>query len=244
MKSLVVIYLLFISAFSFAQKPVPPPKGESKVYSPTISFFKNPPTPDEIWGKLFVDVQLKRALGDNKTFVDAVPKFAPAIVLEKYNQLNKVSGDSMDLKGFVLQNFNLPVDPKLIPSAKTNSLKEHLDKQWNSLVRKADVKQPYSSLLPLPKPYVVPGGRRREIYYRDSYFTMLGLAASNRYDLIENMLDNFAYLIKTYGHIPNGNRSYYLSRSQPPYFALMVDILQQKKGTSIYQKYLPALQKE
>jgi alpha,alpha-trehalase len=73
---------------------------------------------------------------------------------------------------------------------------------------------------------------------------MQGLAASNRYDLIENMLDNFAYLINVYGHIPNGNRNYYLGRSQPPYFALMVDILQQKKGKTIYKKYLGALQKE
>jgi neutral trehalase len=54
----------------------------------------------------------------------------------------------------------------------------------------------------------VPGGRFREIYYWDSYFTMQGLAVSNRYDLIEDMLDNFKYLIDTYGHIPNGNRNY------------------------------------
>src|SRR5205085_12237820 len=113
--------------------------------------------------------------------------------------------------------FILPLNPKRVSAVKSNSLKEHLEKQWNTLVRKADKKQAYSSLLPLPKPYVVPGGRFREIYYWDSYFTMLGLAASNRYDLIENMLDNFAYLVNTYGHIPNGNRNYYLSRSQPPY---------------------------
>jgi alpha,alpha-trehalase len=73
---------------------------------------------------------------------------------------------------------------------------------------------------------------------------MQGLAASNRYDLIENMLDNFKYLIDTYGHIPNGNRSYYLSRSQPPYFALMVDLLHEKAGDKVYKKYYSALQKE
>jgi alpha,alpha-trehalase len=73
------------------------------------------------------------------------------------------------------------------------------------------------SLIPLPYPYIVPGGRFQEIYYWDSYFTMLGLSVSGRFDLIENMVDNFSFLIKTLGHIPNGNRSYYISRSQPPF---------------------------
>ena len=62
--------------------------------------------------------------------------------------------------------------------------------------------------------------------------------------MIEHMLDNFAYLIKNYGHIPNGNRSYYLSRSQPPFFALMVQLLANEKGDSIYIKYADALEKE
>ncbi|MEO3957351.1 trehalase family glycosidase, partial [Chromobacterium piscinae] len=64
------------------------------------------------------------------------------------------------------------------------------------------------------KPYVVPGGRFGETYYWDSYFTMLGLAESGRDDLLRHMADNFAWLIDNYGHIPNGNRTYYLSRSQ------------------------------
>ena len=53
---------------------------------------------------------------------------------------------------------------------------------------------------------------------------MQGLAASNRCDLMEGMLDNFAYLIDQFGHIPNGNRTYYLSRSQPPFFASMINL--------------------
>ena len=84
---------------------------------------------------------------------------------------------------------------------------------------------PYSSLLPLPRPYVVPGGRFREIYYWDSYFTMLGLEESGRQDLVDDMVRDFAYLIDTYGHVPNGTRTYYLSRSQPPFFFEMVGLL-------------------
>ncbi|MDZ7880073.1 MAG: trehalase family glycosidase [Saprospiraceae bacterium] len=80
------------------------------------------------------------------------------------------------------------------------------------------------SLIPLPFPYVVPGGRFREMYYWDSYFTMLGLVASERFDIVNDMMRNFAYLIRTYGYVPNGNRTYYLGRSQPPVFALMVQL--------------------
>jgi alpha,alpha-trehalase len=73
---------------------------------------------------------------------------------------------------------------------------------------------------------------------------MLGLAESGEFEIIENMLDNFAYLIDRVGHIPNGNRSYYVSRSQPPYFAQMVALLASHRGDGIYQKYREALRKE
>ena len=70
----------------------------------------------------------------------------------------------------------------------------------------------------------------REVYYWDSYFTMLGLAESGHWDKVADMVANFAHEIDTYGHIPNGNRSYYLSRSQPPFFALMVELLAQHEA--------------
>jgi alpha,alpha-trehalase len=73
---------------------------------------------------------------------------------------------------------------------------------------------------------------------------MLGLKENGENETMKNMVDNFAYLINTYGHIPNGNRSYYLSRSQPPFFALMVELLASVNGDSTYTRYLPALEKE
>ena len=198
-------------------------------------------TPDVLWGKLFEEVQLKRIFKDNKTFVDAVPRFSREVILEKYNQ--QKARDTFDLLSFVQANFIVP-SPSSVKVKEGLSLKDHLEELWEVLQRQADTKQPNSSLLPLPKSYIVPGGRFREIYYWDSYFTMLGLMESKRFSLIENMLDNFKYLIDQYGHIPNGNRSYYLSRSQPPFFALMVDLLAQKKGPAIYKKYFSALEKE
>ncbi|HVF97517.1 MAG TPA: trehalase family glycosidase, partial [Flavisolibacter sp.] len=199
------------------------------------------PTPDKLWGQLFKEVQLARAMGDNKTFVDMVPQYKPDVILRKYAKLKKK--DSASLRTFVISNFYLPMTPA-VAVREDLSLNQHLTELWNTLTRKADTLRKYSSLLPLPDSYIVPGGRFREIYYWDSYFTMQGLATSNRYDLIEDMLDNFAFLINQYGHIPNGNRNYYLSRSQPPYFALMVELLHQRKGDQVYKKYLPVLEKE
>ena len=244
--TLTILINIFILYSAMAQtSPVKEGAGTKTYTSPTVKTKTQPLTPDNIWGKLFVDVQLKRALGDNKTFVDAVPKFEPSVIIRKYAALQKQRDTTnASLKNFIKENFKVPVTYNPVLPTGNSSLKQHLEELWPILTRKADISEKYSSLLPLPYPYVVPGGRFREIYYWDSYFTMQGLAVSNRFDLIENMLDNFKYLIDTYGHIPNGNRSYYLSRSQPPYFAMMVGLLQQKMGDRIYKKYLSALQKE
>lgn len=208
-----------------------------------IFCFGQAPTPDRLWGELFKEVQLKRIFPDNKTFVDCVPKSSPTVILRKYRSEKNKKG--FELKQFVLENFEVPV----ITTVKVTEglpLREHLEQLWELLSRKADTSTTnrYSSLLPLPHPYIIPGGRFREIYYWDSYFTMQGLAVSKRFDLIESMVDNFKYLIDTYGHIPNGNRNYYLGRSQPPYFAMMVETLAQHKGDTTYKKYLSSMEKE
>ena len=120
----------------------------------------------------------------------------------------------------------LPVQATAVRSPRdTVSIVTHIDGLWGELTRSTTSAPPYGSLLPLPHPYVVPGGRFREIYYWDSYFTMLGLQESGREDLVAAMVRNFAYLIDTYGHVPNGARTYYLSRSQPPLFFEMVGLL-------------------
>lgn len=242
-----LILALLLVSHGFAQKHSTLAEKGGKVYISTRQAkagLKKPPTPDEVWGKLFVDVQMKMVLGDNKTFVDAVPKFSREAILKKYMSALKNGDTSFKLKDFIFENFQVPVAVAVKRPKRNASLKKHLEELWQTLTRKADIIQQNSSLLPLPYSYVVPGGRFREIYYWDSYFTMQGLAVSSRLDLIENMLDNFNYLIRTYGHIPNGNRTYYLSRSQPPYFALMVELLHEKLGDRIYKKYLSAMQME
>lgn len=189
---------------------------------------------------LFEDVQLQNILGDGKTFPDCLPKRPLEEIEQDYQHLKDTA--NFDLKSFVLQNFGLPEKPAVHYQSNANhSVREHIHDLWNVLTRKPD--QSGGSLIPLPHPYVVPGGRFREIYYWDSYFTMLGLNVSSRQDLTQNMVDNFAYLINTIGYIPNGNRTYYLGRSQPPFFSLMVKLLAEVKK-NVLSKYLPHLEKE
>ena len=200
------------------------------------------PTPDVIYGKLFTDIQTSRVFADSKTFVDCTPKRKPAEIMKDYQ---KAQGVGFDLEKFVTDNFNLPPAPPAFKYVhQEKDVTKHIVNLWGILKREADKPVESSSLLPLPYPYMVPGGRFREIYYWDSYFTMLGLKESGEVKLIENMVDNFAFLINRYGHIPNGNRTYYLSRSQPPFFSMMVELLAGIKGKSVYKKYLPAMERE
>ncbi|HEY8400375.1 MAG TPA: alpha,alpha-trehalase TreF [Cytophagaceae bacterium] len=191
--------------------------------------------------ELFIEVQLQGVFNDSKTFPDAIPKQSMDSILLEFRNL---PAQNKDLKEFVQKNFELPQyigTPYTTDS--THSISEHLNHLWPYLTRQPDTIK-NSTLIPLPFPYIVPGGRFREIYYWDSYFTMLGLQVSGRKELIKNMVDNFAYLINTYNHIPNGNRTYYLSRSQPPYFSLMIQLLSEETGKDVLTDYLPALEKE
>jgi len=149
------------------------------------------------------------------------------------------------LRDFVSENFDLPRPVGADFRTDTSqTMEQHIRALWPVLTRPPDTPDVHSSLIPLPHPYVVPGGRFREVYYWDSYFTMLGLVASGRTDLVKSMLDNFAHLIGTLGHIPNGNRTYYLSRSQPPFFAAMVGLYARATDTTQVLPYLDALEAE
>lgn len=200
-------------------------------------------TPDQLYGQLFIDVQMQNILSDGKTFVDCIPKREPSKILEDYMKL-KTAKTKFSTLDFVKANFILPDTSTTLVITENKPVAEHINQLWEALRRKPADKIANSSLLDLPAPYIVPGGRFREIYYWDSYFTMLGLQVSGENETIENMVKNFAYLIEQNGHIPNGNRNYYLSRSQPPYFSLMIGLLAQIKGDGVYTTYQSALEKE
>ena len=194
-------------------------------------------------GPLFHDVQLARVFPDSKTFVDSRPRMAPSDIVARYATAKSAS--DFDLRAFVNEHFDAPrAIAGDVRSDTSQSMEEHIRALWPALTRQADPIDSRSSLIPLPGPYVVPGGRFREVYYWDSYFTILGLIQDKRTDLVKNMLDNFAYLVNTVGHIPNGNRSYYLSRSQPPYFSAMVGLYASAADTAAALPYLDAMEAE
>jgi alpha,alpha-trehalase len=218
--------------------PAPPPSvGQQPIFA-AIHY-----DPSRALAQLFHDVQMSGIFPDSKTFVDARPRLSPTEIVARYAAARGAPGFS--LRAFVEQHFDLPrAVGEGFRSDTARSMEEHIRALWPVLTRTADRPDAHSSLIPLPGPYVVPGGRFREIYYWDSYFTMLGLVESGRVDLLKNMLDNFAHLIRTVGHIPNGNRTYYLSRSQPPYFAAMVGLYATATDTTRALGYLDALEAE
>jgi alpha,alpha-trehalase len=201
-------------------------------------------TPDKIYGELFTDVQMAKIFPDSKTFVDCIPKRDPAAIVKDYIAAKNNPNLRFSLSLFVEHNFIIPASPTSNFKTTEKNLEAHITSLWKVLKRKNDTIVDGSSLLPLPHAYVVPGGRFREIYYWDSYFTMLGLKESGEYEMIEDMVKNFAYLIDRYGHVPNGNRTYYLSRSQPPFFSLMLELLAQIRGPQVFVQFQPALEKE
>ena len=201
-------------------------------------------TPDILFPELFEAVQASRVLGDSKVFVDAVARRDPADISNAYRRERHV--EDFDLETFVRSHFVLPDGggEQGVHNA-AQPVAEQIEDLWGALTREADQPVDRSSLIPLPNRYVVPGGRFREVYYWDSYFTMLGLAASGRRQLVRDMVDNFAYLIDEIGFVPNGNRTYYCTRSQPPYFSLMIGLLAEVEADdSVYAQYLPQLERE
>ncbi len=197
----------------------------------------------ENFQSLYEEVQKNAIFPDSKTFTDAVAKVSVEEILKNYQEQRRLP--NFNLRVFIEEYFILPVEMATgYESDAHKPIRQHIEDLWPILTRQPREMEGNGTLIALPYPYVVPGGRFREVYYWDSYFTMLGLKVSGQVKLIENMVNNFAYLIDHIGFIPNGNRTYYLGRSQPPFFALMVGLLAEIQGENTWQKYLLQLQKE
>lgn len=196
-------------------------------------------SPDELLGELFTEVQLHKLHSDSKTFSDSVPVRALHQIVRAYQIERQKPG--FNLETFVSDHFaaHEAHRPEIEELANIRDPKKHITKLWDALTHKTTLDA--GSLIALPYPYVVPGGRFSELFYWDSYFVMVGLAEDNRYDLIENMMKDFAFLIRKVGFVPSGNRTYLISRSQPPFFSYMVKLLAAKKGKRVLVKYLPYL---
>jgi alpha,alpha-trehalase len=106
-----------------------------------------------------------------------------------------------------------------------SEIRRFISAHWEETVRSSPEDQ--GTLLGLPYPYTIPTrkGAFQELYYWDTYFTCVGLLADGRADLATNNTRNLLALVERFGFVPNGNRTYYLSRSQPPYLAPLVDLV-------------------
>ena len=119
--------------------------------------------------------------------------------------------------------FGAPTPPELLRLRTQCKIQiAHLPHRIEHLgdVKESEIPQP--GLLYLPNRYVVPGGRFNEMFGWDSYFIILGLLRDGRVDLARGMVENFFYEIENYGAVLNANRTYFLTRSQPPFLSSMI----------------------
>lgn len=122
---------------------------------------------------------------------------------------------------------------------------QFIHENWHTCIR--ENKEDNDTLLGLPYPYIVPSpaGKFQEMYYWDTFFTCKGLLLSGRQELVKNCCDNMAYMVEKYGFVPNGSRTYYLTRSQPPYLSMMIrDVYDFYEDKEWLAAILPSLKKE
>lgn len=219
-------------------------------------------------GPLLHTVQTAKLFDDSKTFVDMKMKQPPPQTLENFHKFMKEHDHDPlqeDVNDFVRNNFEdagsefapwNPVDwvekPKYLEKIKDEDFKRwgvYLNGVWKDLGRKMkdEVKENHDlySIIWVPNPVIVPGGRFREFYYWDSYWIIQGLLLSEMYNTTKGMLENFVYIVDKYGHIPNGGRIYYLERSQPPLLVPMVKLyVDATKDFDFVEKRIQSLDNE
>ncbi|XP_028722233.2 trehalase isoform X1 [Peromyscus leucopus] len=226
------LHLLLLLGLGLGSQEALPPPCESQIYC---------------HGELLHQVQMAKLYQDDKHFVDMSLATSPEEVLQRFSELATAHNHSIpreQLQEFVQRYFQ-PVGQELqswipedwtdspqflqkVSDAKLRAWAKQLHQIWKKLGKKMKPEllthPERSSLIYSEHPFIVPGGRFVEFYYWDSYWVMEGLLLSEMASTVKGMLQNFLDLVKTYGHIPNGGRVYYLQRSQPPLLTLMMDL--------------------
>lgn len=219
-------------------------------------------------GPILKQVQISNALGDGKSFVDLLALHPVAHIQEKWDRLVEDRKDvsAEEVKGFLADNFGSHgwelqrvaelegwvEQPAYLTGISCDSLRRvgvEIHKIWKHLSARVDEsvmhKRDQTSMLYVPHPVVIPGGRFRENYYWDNYWIVKGLLASGLTTSAKSIILNNFYLLQEYGLIPNGTRSYYLNRSQPPMLTSMVeDYVVATKDTEILRENIHLLVKE
>jgi alpha,alpha-trehalase len=218
-------------------------------------------------GSLLSVVQSSHLFPDCKHFVDMPLKNDAATTLAAWRQLVAQTGgvivtdvllafinEHFDQPGGELEDhqpedFNIEQSFDFIADPTYREFAKELHLKWPTLSRRVSEKVKSNpenySLIDLPNAFIVPGGRFRELYYWDSFWTIKGLITSNMFGTARGMIENMASLVDRYGFIPNGNRVYYLNRSQPPLLTFCVDAyFAATKDLEFVAKIMPFLEKE
>lgn len=226
----VMAAMMMHSGSADSSKEVLPPPCDSNIYC---------------YGKLLHTIQMASLYHDSKTFVDMKMKFTQNETLRLFEDMMSRSHDNpsrLDLERFVNETFDPPgsefefwdpsdwkQSPGFLKNISDPAFQEwagDLNHLWKSLGRKMKedvrINEDHYSIIYVPNPVIVPGGRFREFYYWDSYWIVRGLLLSEMYDTVRGMLGNFISIVERIGLIPNGGRVYYNRRSQPPLLTPMV----------------------
>uniref|UniRef100_A0A146LQW6 Trehalase n=1 Tax=Lygus hesperus TaxID=30085 RepID=A0A146LQW6_LYGHE len=229
-----------------------------------------PPCGNDIYcyGPLLHTVQMAELFADSKTFVDMKMKQNRATTMALFEEMmtrtsnnptqdevGRFVSESFDPAGSEFEPWD-PADwkqsPHFLETIGDQALKSwgsSLNDLWKFLGRKMKddvrVNSDLYSIIYVPNPMIVPGGRFREFYYWDSYWIVRGLILSEMHDTVKGMLENFLSIVDVYGFIPNGGRLYYLMRSQPPLLTAMMDsYIQATNDLNFLDKNIAILEKE
>lgn len=126
-----------------------------------------------------------------------------------------------------------------------STVSDFIKNNWDKCVRYEP--EDHDTLIGMPYKYIVPtcSSAFQEMYYWDTYFACKGLVLSGRTELVKSCADNMAYMINKYGFMPNGNRTFYLDHSQPPYFCMIVKTaFDETKDLSWLREMYSAIEKE
>lgn len=205
---------------------------------------------------------------DSKTFVDMKMKFSANQTLRLFEEMMRRTDQKpskLDVEIFVNDTFDpagsefedwSPNDwiqqPSFLEKIVDPELKQwgsQLNRLWTVLGRKMKedvrINHEHYSIIYVPHPVIVPGGRFREFYYWDSYWIIRGLILSEMFQTVKGMLTNFLTIVDTYGFIPNGGRIYYAMRSQPPLLIpMMKSYVDATNDRDFLEKNIHILEKE
>ncbi|XP_048482626.1 trehalase isoform X2 [Plutella xylostella] len=212
-------------------------------------------------------VQLANIFQDSKTFVDLALNDDEQTILDKFDSLmNETARQPTreQLQAFVQSNFHNgseleawsppdhAADPAFLAGVRDPALRQFaadIHAIWPTLgrrIRPEVLAHPDRySLIPVTHPFIVPGGRFKEIYYWDTYWIIEGLLISGMRDTARGMIENLVELLRAVGHVPNGGRCYYEQRSQPPLLSAMVALyFRETRDVKFLKQNIDALETE